>query len=259
MDDKTHARMKQKLGEHLDTVLGDAPDNQHTQELRTELYQNMCDRYDDAIAEGRSPAAAYNAAVTGLGDVSSLVEGDDSPVSATLVDNDGHSEEESRRESRRSENRSAWKRYRTRASILIPTAVVLYILSLIPVILLEDANENLGVVLMFSCVAVATGMMIFTRMSRPIGSSPAPTSEPTGKTPEEAPEGTSEKATDPAAAADSPRTKLRKSVTGVLWMVTVLVYLVISFLTMRWEITWLVFLIATAADHILEALFDLNE
>lgn len=255
MDDKTHARMKQKLGEHLDTVLGDAPDNQHTQELRTELYQNMCDRYDDAIAEGRSPAAAYNAAVTGLGDVSSLVEGDDSPVSATLVDNDGHSEEASRRESRRSETRSAWKRYRTRASILIPTAVVLYILSLIPVILLEDANENLGVVLMFSCVAVATGMMIFTRMSRPIGSSPAPTSEPTGKTPE----GTSEKTADPATAADSPRTKLRKSMTGVLWMVTALVYLVISFLTMRWEITWLIFLIATAADHILEALFDLNE
>lgn len=255
MDDKTHARMKQKLGEHLDIVLGDAPDNQHTQELRTELYQNMCDRYDDAIAEGRSPAAAYNAAVTGLGDVSSLVEGDDPPVSATLVDNDGHSEEESRRESRRSEARSAWKRYRTRASILIPTAVVLYILSLIPVILLEDANENLGVVLMFSCVAVATGMMIFTRMSRPIGASPAPTSEPT----EKASEGTSEKTADPATAADSPRTKLRKSVTGVLWMVTVLAYLVISFLTMRWEITWLIFLVATAADHILEALFDLNE
>lgn len=251
MDDKTHASIKQKLGEHLDTVLGDAPDNQHTQELRTELYQNMCDRYDDAIAEGRSPAAAYNAAVTGLGDVSSLVEGDDSPVSATLVDNDGHSEEASRRESRRSENRSAWKRYRTRASILIPTAVVLYILSLIPVILLEDANENLGVVLMFACVAAATGMMIFTRMSRPIGSSPAPT--------EKTSEGTSEKTADPAAAADSPRVKLRKSVTGVLWMVTVLVYLVISFLTMRWEITWLIFLIATAADNILEALFDLNE
>lgn len=255
MDDKTHARMKQKLGEHLDTVLGDAPDNQHTRELRAELYQNMCDRYDDAIAEGRSPAAAYNAAVTGLGDISSLVEGDDSPVSATLVDNDGHSEEESRRESRHSEARSAWKRYRTRASILIPTAVVLYILSLIPVILLEDANENLGVVLMFACVAVATGMMIFTRMSRPIGASPAPTSEPTEKTSE----GTSEKTADPATAADSPRVKLRKSVTGVLWMVTVLVYLVISFLTMRWEITWLIFLIATAADHILEALFDLNE
>lgn len=251
MDDKTHASMKQKLGEHLDTVLGDAPDDPRTRELRTELYQNMCDRYDDAIAEGRSPAAAYNAAVTGLGDVSSLVEEDDPPVSATLVGNgEGESEEKARRESRRAENRSAWKRYRTRTSILIPTAIMLYILSLIPVILLEDANENLGGVLMFSCVAIATGLLIFTHMSRPVGTSPASTSGQAEKTPEGESENT---------AADSPRTKLRKTVSSVLWMVTVLTYLAISFQTMRWEITWLIFLIAVAADHILEALFDLNE
>lgn len=251
MDDKTHASMKQKLGEHLDTVLGDAPDNPRTRELRTELYQNMCDRYDDAIAEGRSPAAAYNAAVTGLGDISSLIEEDGSPVSATLVGNsDSEGEEETRRESRRAENRSAWKRYRTRTSILIPTAIVLYILSVIPVILLEDANENLGVVLMFSCVAIATGLLIFTHMSRPVGTLPASTSGQTEKTPEGESENT---------AADSPRAKLRKTVSSVLWMVTILAYLAISFLTMRWEITWLIFLIAIAADHILEALFDLNE
>lgn len=251
MDDKTHARMKQKLGEHLDTVLGDAPDSPRTRELRTELYQNMCDRYDDAIAEGRSPAAAYNAAVTGLGDISSLIEEDGSPVSATLVGNsDSESEEETRRESRRAENRSAWKRYRTRTSILIPTAIMLYILSVIPVILLEDANENLGVVLMFSCVAIATGLLIFTHMSRPVGTSPTSTSGQSEKTSEGESENT---------AADSPRARLRKTVSSVLWMVTILVYLAISFLTMRWEITWLIFLIAIAADHILEALFDLNE
>lgn len=254
MDDKSHASMKQKLGEHLDTVLGDAPDDPRTRELRTELYQNMCDRYDDAIAEGRSPAAAYNAAVTGLGDISSLIEEDSSPVSATLVGN-GDSEEETRRESRRAENRSAWKRYRTRTSILIPTAIVLYILSVIPVILLEDANENLGVVLMFSCVAVATGLLIFTHMSRPVGTSPASTSGKSEKTPE----GDPKKTAAPATSTDSPRAKLRKTVSSVLWMVTVLAYLAISFLTMRWEITWLIFLIAIAADHILEALFDLNE
>lgn len=237
-------RMKQRLREHLDTVLEDAPASARKEELCGELYQNMCDRYDDLIAEGRSPAAAYNAAVAGLGDISPLLEElTDQPASGTTLVGDENAEPSSPHAEQR---RAAWKRYRTRSSILIPIAVALYILSLIPVILLEKYNEHVGVVLMFACVAAATGILIFNHMSRPIVTCPA-SDTPADKAEREdrQPEG-------------SPAAKLCKAITGALWMITVLVYLAVSFLTMRWELTWMIFLIAVAIDNIIEALFDLS-
>lgn len=239
-------KMKQRLREYLDTILEDAPAGERTEELRTELYQNMCDRYDDMIAEGRTPAAAYNSVVAGLGDISPLLEEADRPIAGTTLvgDEDDHASSTRATE----ERRSAWKRHHRRSAILTPVAIMLYILCVIPVILLEDCNENLGIVLMFSCVALATGLLIFDHMSKPTGySASAVRSDEKDEL----------RDPDETEAEPSPRTKLYKTVSGVLWILTVLVYLGISLLTMRWGITWLIFLVAVAADHLIEALFDL--
>lgn len=241
-------KMKQRLREYLDTILEDAPAGERTEELRTELYQNMCDRYDDMIAEGRTPAAAYNSAVAGLGDISPLLEESDRPaVGATLV---GDEEDHAPFTRATAERKSAWKRYHRRSAILTPVAIVLYILCVIPVILLEDCNENLGIVLMFFCVALATGLLIFDHMSKPAGYSAAAARSDEKDGPRESDETETE-------VEPSPRTKLYKTVSGVLWILTVLAYLGISLLTMRWGITWIIFLVAVAADHLIEALFDL--
>lgn len=238
-------KMKQRLREHLDTVLADAPSGARTEELRQELYQNMCDRYDDQIAEGNSPAAAYNAAVVGLGDISPLLEElTDRPVGGTTMVGD---EADAQRNARTEERRAVWKRYRTRSAILTPCAIVLYILCLVPVILLDDCNENLGVVLMFSIAAIATGLLIFNYMSRPTGSRPKAENEP------------AEAEREDSAKASSPRAKLCQAITGAMWVVAVMLYLAVSFLTMRWELTWMIFPIAIAVDGIIKALFDLGE
>ena len=42
-------------------------------------------------------------------------------------------------------------------------------------------------------------------------------------------------------------------------MIVVVVYLLISFWTMHWGITWIIFLIAAAIDNIIKAIFELTK
>ena len=90
--------MKVKLREYIDTIFADAerraPYNQRVRELKEEMLQNLNDRYDDLVSKGKSPAAAYNIAIAGVGDVSELL---DSVVggenSANENGNGGHAEQ----------------------------------------------------------------------------------------------------------------------------------------------------------------------
>ena len=66
--------MKEKLRDYLDLIFADAPDCRRTKELKEEMYANVCDKYDDLIAEGKSEASAYNISVAGIGDISELLE-----------------------------------------------------------------------------------------------------------------------------------------------------------------------------------------
>lgn len=242
-------KMKEKLKEYLDAILADAPVCPRTEELRAELYQNMCDKYDDLIDEGKTSATAYNAVVAGLGDISPLLDGlTDHPSATTTLVGDNDAKESESAHMRTKAQCAAVRRYRRRSAILIPAAVVLYILSVLPVILLDGYRENLGIVCMFSMVAIATGILIFNHMSRPI---PFPDRQ--------GGECANEAASKPKEGEpSSPHRSLYKAVSGALWIFTVLAYLIVSFLTMRWELTWMIFLIAVAIDNIVKAIFDLT-
>ena len=62
--------MKNKIKDYIDLIFADAPDCARTREMKEEMYANVCDRYDDLIREGKSEAAAYNASIAGIGDIS---------------------------------------------------------------------------------------------------------------------------------------------------------------------------------------------
>ena len=62
--------MKNKLKEYIDIVFVDAerqaPGNRQVAELKEEILQNLYEKYDNLIATGKTPAAAYNIAVAGV-------------------------------------------------------------------------------------------------------------------------------------------------------------------------------------------------
>lgn len=247
--------MKTKLKEFIDTVFADAekraPHNTQVRELKEEMLQNLYDRYDDLVAEGRSPAAAYNIAVTGVGDVSGLL---DSVVGGASAAEGGASDTAAGKKPpvRRiltPEEEEEIRSYKRRSAVLTATAVAMYILCWLPLVVLsalagDEFGGIVGLCVMFLMIAGATAMLIYNDQSKP-----------KGMTAEDDDEDDDDEDEDDD---DEPRSPVYKAISAALWILTVVAYLQVSFATGAWHMTWLLFLIATALDNVIKAIFDLR-
>ena len=105
-------------------------------------------------------------------------------------------------------------------------------------------NEAIGACGLFAFVAVATALLIYNNMSKPV----------VMKYDETMMEEFREWKTN-----QESRKHARKSINSALWSIIVVLYFVISFSTGAWYITWVIFLIGAAAENIIKACFDLKE
>lgn len=120
-----------------------------------------------------------------------------------------------------------------KSALLLAVAIVLYILCVSPVIIIQN---EIGVVLMFVMIAVATGIIVYrSTLNRKNNDD-------------------EEKAEN--KKNENPTLKAAKS---CVWAVAVIIYFVISFLSSAWYITWLVFPITGAITDVIEACFDLKD
>lgn len=137
--------MREKLKQYIEQLFARAPRTQSAQELKEEMLQNLLDKYDDLIMEGKTEEDAYRLAVAGIGDVSGLIGG--------LLP---------------AGNAEAWTTQpepKQRNPIVLACAIALYVIAVIPTILLGGGTGRvlLGIVLMFVLVAIATAMLIMNR------------------------------------------------------------------------------------------------
>lgn len=49
---------------------------ENCEDIRQEILQNTLDRYDDLVAQGKSPESAYRQAISGIGDISEILSGE---------------------------------------------------------------------------------------------------------------------------------------------------------------------------------------
>lgn len=134
--------MRDQLIDYVDLLFAGAED---ADDIKQEILQNTLDRYDDLIAQGKSPQAAYSLAISGIGDISVLLEHGIPSTPAFLP---------------------------TRATVPSPfndkklmraVAIAMYICCVIPVIALGDFGSGIiGVVLMFLMIAAATVLLIMS-------------------------------------------------------------------------------------------------
>lgn len=242
--------MKEKLREYINTIFADAPHSREIDELREEMLSDICEKYDDLVASGKSEAAAFNIAVAGIGDVSDLIEKMQNQKNENDTVYVGESDDKSHTASPEYEtvNDEKYGRWRNLRAVFTAVAVAIYIISFIPVILLAPYNEILGVVCMFACWAVATCMIIFINMVKPTKLSRH--SRPT----------CAQKHSDDSDDSDRhEKNPIYKAISACIWVAGICAYLVISFLSEMWHITWLVFPILVAIDNVLLACFDIAE
>jgi hypothetical protein len=215
--------MNEKLRNYIESIFEDAPKTKEVVELKEEILQNLIDKYNDLIADGKSSDVAYNIATASIGDVNELIQQLRSHSGASMA---------FEKELLKSKKQSA---------LLISIAVMLYILSVVPVILLGDGV--IGVVIMFVMIAIATGLIIYNHISKP------KYLKKDNTVVEEFKEWKANKVENNSTY---------KAISGAMWSVVTALYFIISFITFAWHITWIIFLIGAAMQSIIKAVFELK-
>ena len=209
-----------KIEEYVDELFENAPNNKKTMEFKEELLANLLEKYNDLVESGMEREAAYNKVVGSIGNIDDLFEDDAIKETKEISDK---------------------KKYARNIAI----AVMMYILCPVSVILSDVwGNETLGIVIMFVLIACATGLIIYTNMSRPKYNKQDDTIV------EEFKEWQSTK---------SSNYRAYKSIKSAITSITVVVYLLVSFLTFQWWITWVIFLIGGAVEKAVKAYFEMKE
>lgn len=205
--------MKDKLIQYVNLLFAARSD---CEDLKQEILQNTLDRYDDLVAQGKTPEAAYQLAIAGIGDINELLA-----ASSPYVPSG----------SQEASNGSG-----SNAKGLRAIAVALYILCPVPVIVLSRFRmEEIGVCGLLTIVAIATALMVYTGKKTSAGNWSS------------------------SVETYTPKQELRKSIQSAVWAVAVVIYLIVSFLTFAWYITWLIFPIAAAVNGLIRAILDLME
>ena len=62
--------MRDQLIQYVSLLFAGA---ENCEDTKQEILQNTLDRYDDLIAEGKTPEAAYRLAITGIGDINEIL------------------------------------------------------------------------------------------------------------------------------------------------------------------------------------------
>ncbi len=206
--------MTSRIREYVERLFADAPKTQRARDLQEEVCANLLDKYADLQAQGVPEEAIFDEVVGGIGDIDELIRG---------LQGEGLVPED--------------PRAKRRSALLVSIATMLYILCVVPVIILQD---ELGVVLLFVMVAVATMLLIYNGMTKPRYQKMDDTLV------EEFKEWKQER--------DRHENSLYNAVVGALWILVAAIYICLSFWTEAWEITWLLFLIGVAAQQIVRAI-----
>ena len=201
--------MREQLIQYVELLFAGARD---CDDIKQEILQNTLDRYDDLVASGKVPEAAYRLAIAGIGDNNEILGTTVPPVAALNP-------------AEKSDGGDNFAK-----KILRATAVGLYIISILPLIILcELGMEILGLCGTLAIVAVATVMII-------LGAKKDTSLQ------------------EKAEKEEISESELSKSITGLLWALGLGLYFFLSFTTSDWHITWVIFPILGALDSLVSAI-----
>lgn len=212
--------MREQLIQYVDLLFAGA---ENCEDVKQEILQNTLDRYDDLIAEGKVPEAAYRLAITGIGDINEILgtATKSAPVAYSMP-----------AAKENPDNDTSAKK------LLRAIAIGLYILCPLPLFILSEIGmDTIGLCGTLGIVAVATVLIILGAKKRTIRMEAELT---IGEPP-------------------SSVQELHKAIHSTTNTVGLVLYFVISFLTGAWMITWLIFPIMGAVWGLVKAILDLKE
>jgi len=215
--------MVAKIRAYIERAFADAPRTRKSVELQEELISNMLEKFNDLLREGKTEEEAYNAVIAGRGDIEELVDG--LRERQTLH----HPTPEERR----------------RSALLVSVAVGLYILGPVALIGLSALrNPILGLCIMLTLVAAATGLLVYNAAVRPKYAREEETFV------EEFKEWKSGREREKG---------IINSFSAAFSLIVVAIYLWVSFQYQIWSYSWIIFIVAAAIRNIAMAVYRMRE
>lgn len=216
--------MNEKLREHIETLFREAPPTKKTVELKEEILQNLLDKYNDLLAEGKSEEAAYNIAIASVGDLGPLIRELKSVPAFTP------------------EQQATMQQDQEKRARYTSIAIALYILALVP---LFSFHGTWRVLCTLGLIAAATGLLVYLNMTKPQGARG---------------EGTLAEEFRVWRQSSTNQHQVYRSLCVALWALAFVAFFLIILVAGRyWYVAWLVFALAGAVNAILKAVFDLRK
>lgn len=225
--------MNSKIKNYVDVLFKGIPNTQKAKELKEEILSNLNEHFEAHIKEGKSENQAYTESLADLGDVDELLK---------------NLEPEK-------ELKSKIDLYKTKRAKYTSISIILYIIGVTILIGLpgiaeifnlgdEDKFGIVGLIIMFIFVAIATGLLVYTHMSIP-----QDVSQYIHKT-------------HTLRYEYNGNSKTKRFIAAFLklyWALVLAIYLIVSFSTGRWAITWLIWIIASAIKNAVLLFLNTNE
>ena len=211
--------MNKRLQDYLDGLFAAAPRNKYNLEAKEELTSACQDKWNDLRAQGMSEDDAFTAVISGIGDVEGLLADlqRSTPFDPVVA-----------------------KEQANKRALITATAVALYIIGVAVAVLFEEllGLGDLGAIFMLLIAAVATGLLVYLRMSY----------KPTYV----ARDNTIVEEVKESLTEGTDKTKKRQAISSALWSLILLTYFGISFLLGdAWHLTWIIFLVGAFIETLI--------
>ncbi len=217
--------MNQKIRKEVNSLFEKAPNTKRANDLKDEIISNAEDKYEDLIKQGKNEEEALQIVIEEIGNVDELIEelNKNNPIHTQYV-------EEARK----------------KTALIVSICVGLYILSVIACVVLDELGlpDFITASSFLSIAGASTCVLIYHFMTKPKYTKYDDTIV------EEFKEWKGKK---------DKNKEIKKTIDSIIWTLTVIIYLVVSFTFGIWYISWIIFLIASLIENIIKLIFKLGE
>lgn len=217
--------MNEKIRIYVNNLFKEAPNTKAVNDMKDEIISNAVDKYNDLIEEGKNDKEAYEKVILEIGNIDEIVSelAKEDPI-----------------------KREYYEKSRKKTALVVSISVGLYILSLIACIVLDELNMPDFIIAssLFTLAGIPTCLLIYHFMSKPKYKKYEETMVEDFKEWKDKKDNNKE---------------IKGAISSIIWTITVIVYLLVSFTFGIWYISWIIFIIAVLIENIVNLLFKLVE
>lgn len=217
--------MKEKLRLHIATLFEEAPKTKRSTDLQEELFANLIERYNDLVSSGMTEDESYKNVISNIGDVSELTR--------NLKENDVM-------------DFAKVAEDRKKSALMTTIAVSIYFVGFLLFMgfIMFTGLYEIGTMILFIFAAAGTILLVYNAASKPKYQKYDDTVVENFK----------------EWNSNHDKMKgLRGAISATLWTLIVILYFLVSFMTMAWYITWIIFLIGACIESVISIIFKLRD